>query len=50
MAKIEFKSDTIEVLKEAETRIKNEIETIQEAAKVPSNVLKVPGMLIKAET
>jgi hypothetical protein len=39
-----------EVIKRAETKIKNEIETIKEAAKVPSKILRVTGMLIKTET
>ena len=39
-----------EVIKRAETKIKNEIETIKEAAKVQSKILRVTGMLIKTET
>jgi hypothetical protein len=39
-----------EVIKKAETKINNEIETIKEAAKVPKNILMVTGMLIKTET
>lgn len=54
VAKIGFRSETIEDLKEViakvEARIKNEIETLQELTEVPSNVLKVPDMLMKAET